>query len=275
MIHAYVLMIDDVADHSDMRRGGPAAHKIMERYHDDKSLKRDRVHFGESMSTQAALIGGYLAELIIDDLAVSAEMKLAVLKNLHGNLVRTGHGQLRDILNEALPGVTEHDALWTAKYKTAYYTVINPLETGALLAGASQGDLAALRQFGIHAGIGFQIADDIIGMFGDANATGKSSLDDLKEGKITILMTHTLASANKEQRGQLSALLGNSDITDKDLAVCQQIIKDVGALRYARQKALNLASQAAKVLDLAPDAWDPELILFLRQITVDLVERKA
>ncbi len=53
MIHAYVLMIDDIADRSDTRRGGPSAHKIMEEYHHANSLKTEDVHFGESTTSSA------------------------------------------------------------------------------------------------------------------------------------------------------------------------------------------------------------------------------
>lgn len=275
MIHAYVLMIDDIADRSDTRRGGPAAHKIMEGYHHAHSLKHEGAHFGESMATQAALIGGYLAELIIDDLDVSADIKLAVLKNLHANLVRTGHGQLRDILNESLLEVTEDDALWTAKYKTAYYTVINPLETGAILAAAKGSDLNVLREFGMHAGIGFQITDDIIGIFGEDATTGKSSLDDLREGKITILMTHALTKANDKQRQQLLTMLGNPDASETDLKICQQIIQDVGSLSYAQQEAQHLAKKAKETLREASYRWNSESIGFLNYLTVLFVERKS
>jgi geranylgeranyl diphosphate synthase type I len=275
MIHAYVLMIDDIADHSPIRRGGPAAHMIMQKYHADHELGGDNVHFGESMAAQAAMIGGYLAEQIIDDLDAPAAIKLAVLKNLHANLVRTGHGQLRDILNEALPSVGEDDALWVAKYKTSFYTLINPLEVGGLLAGASDSDLEILRTYGLYAGIGFQIADDIMGIFGDSDATGKSSLDDLKEGKMTILMTHALAAADENQQKILKTALGNPNITEKDVKACQDIIKKTGALEYATQKAEDLARQAKTSLGDVPVLWQPELVGFLRQLTATLINRKT
>jgi geranylgeranyl diphosphate synthase type I len=275
MIHAYVLMVDDIADRSNTRRGGPAAHKIMEKYHHTNALKNEGAHFGESMATQAALIGGYLAELIIDDLDVPAEIKLVVLKNFHGNLVRTGHGQLRDILNEVLPEVTEDDALWTAKYKTAYYTVINPLETGALLAGAKKDDLKIIKEFGMHAGIGFQIADDILGIFGNDNTTGKSSLDDLKEGKITVLITYALAHGNTSQRKELISTLGNPKITEQDLFACQKIITEVGAREYAWQKAQALSTKAKEVLSASPSYWSIESVDFLKYLSELFIERKS
>lgn len=273
MIHAYVLMLDDIADRSPMRRGGHSAHMIMSDYHDQKSLKGEKNHFGESMATQAALIGGYLAEQIIDDLNVSDKVKLAVLKNLHQNLIHTGHGQLRDILNETLPMVYEEDALWTATYKTAYYTVINPLETGAILANASEKDLITLREFGLPAGIGFQIADDILGIFGDDNSTGKSCLDDLKEGKITLLITRALKEGNEEQRRTLQEMLGNPQVSERDLVVCRKILKDTEAYDYADKKAADLAVQAKKMLAQANAKWDKENIQFLDYLVNLFIKR--
>jgi geranylgeranyl pyrophosphate synthase len=265
MIHAYVLMIDDVADHSSQRRGGASAHVIMSDYHEQKGLKNEKHHFGESMATQAALIGGYLAEQIIDELNVPDDIKLAVLKNLHKNLIHTGHGQIRDILNEVLPEVSEADALWAATYKTAYYTVINPLETGAILAGASEKDLKVLREFGKHAGIGFQIADDILGMFGEDGTTGKSSLDDLKEGKVTVLMTYALDKGSDSQRKDLMALLGNPNIIFEDLLECQKILVGTGALAYATKNANKHAKEAKAILQKSH--LNSELINFLLYLT--------
>lgn len=273
MIHAYVLMIDDIADRSLMRRGGPSAHVIMSEYHGQKGLKGEKSHFGESMATQAALIGGYLAERIIDDLDVPDNIKLAVLKNLHQNLIHTGHGQLRDILNETLPAVSEDDALWTATYKTAYYTVINPLETGAILADASRNDVKVLREFGLHAGIGFQVADDILGMFGEDGATGKSSLDDLKEGKITVLMTYALEKASEADRQKLQDCLGNPNIVFDDLVQCQKILTDTGALDYARESANKYAQSAKNTLNEAKEGLGEDFVDFLCYLTDKFVVR--
>jgi geranylgeranyl pyrophosphate synthase len=225
------------------------------------------------MATQAALIGGYLAEQIIDDLDIADNIKLAVLRNLHQNLIHTGHGQLRDILNETLPTVSENDALWTATYKTAYYTVINPLETGAILAGASEKDITTLREFGLYAGVGFQIADDIIGMFGEDDATGKSSLDDLKEGKITVLMTYALENANETERQQLQSFLGNPNIVPGDLLQCQKILTDTGALEYAQESANKHAMSAKKTLHQAKESLGEDFVNFLDYLTDKFVVR--
>jgi geranylgeranyl pyrophosphate synthase len=275
MIHAYVLMIDDIADRSPKRRGGSSAHIIMSEYHDEKNLKGEKNHFGESMATQAALIGGYLAEQIIDGLNVADGIKLAVLKNLHQNLIHTGHGQLRDILNETLPAVRGEDALWTVTYKTAYYTVINPLETGAILAGASKDVQTILREFGLSAGIGFQIADDILGMFGEDGATGKSSLDDLKEGKITVLMTYALEHASKSQRQELQLLLGNSNIVFDDLLNCQKILHDTGATKYAQESADRYVKDAKDTLNQTKKKLGRELVDFLAYLTDLFVARTS
>ena len=275
MINAYLLIVDDVADRSEMRRGAPAAHLLMRQYHQQRSLRGDADHFGESMAVHGALLGSYLAELTIDDLQIDAETKLRLLRALHSNLVHTIHGQLRDILNGTLPTVHEQDVLWVSTYKTAYYSLVKPMEIGAVLAGASSEQVALLQTYGLPAGQAFQIADDILGIFGNDAVTGKSAIDDLKEGKITILITHTLEHATPDQRQQLQDMLGNPNITESDLHACRDIIRQTGALQHAEQSAQQLAQKASSALNDFPSEWKPEIIDFLRALTDKLVSRQA
>jgi geranylgeranyl pyrophosphate synthase len=176
MIHAYLLIVDDIADRSPLRRGGPAGHVLMEQYFDAQQLKGDRYHFGQSMAMTCSLLGAHLAELTIEGLEVGAETRVQLLRSLHANLIHTVHGQLHDVLAESRDGVVEADALQIATLKTAYYSFVNPLELGAILGGADTQTLNVLRDFGINAGIAFQIADDIIGTFSDEAEIGKSTM---------------------------------------------------------------------------------------------------
>jgi geranylgeranyl pyrophosphate synthase len=70
-------------------------------------------------------------------------------------------------------------------------------------------------------------------------------------------------------------MLGNPNLTEKDLLDCQEIVKDTGALDYARHMALDLAAKATHILDQAPPVWNVEAVSFLRYVARDLVERKA
>ncbi|MER7975494.1 polyprenyl synthetase family protein, partial [Streptomyces sp. NPDC096080] len=73
-------------------------------------------------------------------------------------------------------------------YKSAKYSIESPLVIGGALAGASAAQLAALRGFGLPLGIAYQLRDDLLGVFGDPEVTGKPSGDDLREGKRTMLV---------------------------------------------------------------------------------------
>lgn len=275
MIHAYLLMIDDIADRSDMRRKGPTAHVLMQRYHQDQKLKGDAAHFGTTVATYAAMLGAYQADVVVDKLDIPAETKLMLFRHVHRTLIRTYHGQLHDTFNHVLPNVTEKDALNVSELKTAYYSIASPLEVGALLGGAKSEDISILQRYGKPAGMAFQLTDDIMGIFGDEEQTGKSSLDDLREGKMTILMTHTLSKANTDQRQRLLKMLGNPKVSEIDLEECRKIVIDTGGLAYTRQQANDFSKDALKVLDDVPNAWDPALLQFLRELTLSFVTRQG
>jgi geranylgeranyl pyrophosphate synthase len=258
MIHAYLLIVDDIADRSPLRRGGPAGHVLMEQYFDAQQLKGDRYHFGQSMAMTCSLLGAHLAELTIEGLEVGAETRVQLLRSLHANLIHTVHGQLHDVLAESRDGVVEADALQIATLKTAYYSFVNPLELGAILGGADTQTLNVLRDFGINAGIAFQIADDIIGTFSDEAEIGKSTMSDIEEGKMTILTTYALAHASTEQRAVIDAALGHHELDQQTYNACKDALTQSGALAHARQLGGEYLQKARQALVSAPASWRSE-----------------
>lgn len=271
MIHAYLLLIDDIADRSDLRRGGPSAHMLLQQYHDKHKLAGDAAHFGQAMAMTVALLGIHLAELEIDSLDIPVDTKLAVMRSLHKNLVHTIHGQLQDVYNEVALNVTERDAERVAELKTAYYTFVNPMEIGALLAGVDAESLAVLKNFGMHAGLAFQLADDIKGLFGAAAETGKLAMDDIKEGKMTILMIKALQAASEPERQHLKVSLGNQNLTEPEFKECLEIIESTGALADVQSLAHNHIAEATKVLDSSPSTWNVAQINFLRYLSNGII----
>ena len=85
------------------------------------------------------------------------------------------------------------------RYKSAKYTIEQPLLIGGTLAGADPGLLAAYRAYGLPLGEAFQLRDDVLGVFGDPWQTGKPAGDDLREGKRTVLVAETLRAATPAQ----------------------------------------------------------------------------
>jgi len=142
------------------------------------------------------------------------------------------------------------------------------------LAGASAADLATLQEFGLHAGLAFQLQDDTIGMFGVEKTSGKSTLDDLREGKVTVLMKHALTHADATDGAVLRAALGNPDVTvEQHREVCR-ILESTGSREYVEQKALQEAHAAEAVL-LTQPTWDRGSCTFLKNILQYIVERES
>jgi geranylgeranyl diphosphate synthase type I len=244
MIHAYVLIIDDICDRSSLRRGGPTAHRLLENWHKQAKLHGDPTSFGTNMATLAALIGSHEAMIIIGRLPVDAERRLAALDNLNQLLTVTCHGQFNDLMNEASTTRDKQHIENVLVWKTAYYTFANPLQFGALLAGAPPESLESLMSYSLAAGRAFQISDDILGMFGDKGDTGKDPADDIKEGKRTILIIKALELAPVAEAAFMERQLGNTSLRPADFERCKQIIRSSGALAFA-QTELNRSCEEA------------------------------
>ena len=236
ILQAYILMIDDIQDRSETRRGGPTAHIMLRDYHQKHHLRDDPLHFGESMAMNAFIIACHTAIDIIADLDAEPPRVLKALKNINRCYTATGHGQTMDIFNEVIDTVSELDVDNVLIWKTAYYTFVNPMQLGAILAGASEDSLSNIYDYAIPAGRAFQITDDILGIYGEEFESGKSPLDDIKEGKRTILSIKALELAPKADSYFLEQCLGKHDLTMTEFKQCRKIISDSGALDYAKHE---------------------------------------
>lgn len=255
LIHAYLLVIDDIADRSQTRRGGPSAHKIIETDHRNRQLHGDSVYFGESIAMHAGLLGGHVAMQELCALPADDSLKLEAMSLLNQVIARTVHGQFNDIYNEAAGTVSEQEVLDTLTWKTASYTIVNPLQMGTILAGADAVDAAPLDDFGEKLGLAFQITDDIIGTFGLEDETGKSSRDDMAEGKMTLMVVRALQRGSDEQKAAIQVALGNHDASDAQFEAFRAAIEDSGALHYCRGMVGDLVGRSVRSLDELPLEW--------------------
>ena len=278
MLQAYILMVDDIQDRSETRRGGPAGHIILRNYHHENNLAGDAQHFGESIAMDGFLFGAHSAIDVLADLSISADDRLRAIKNVNKHFISTAHGQTLDIMNEATQATDESLVDQVLIWKTAFYTILNPLQLGGILAGASNDSLDQLKPFALSAGRAFQITDDIIGVFGDDTKTGKASADDIREGKRTILSVKALKETDREDAEFLESMLGNDDITDDQFGRCKQIIQSSGALDYARSEAEIASKKAVAELNILKNSsqnYKSEHLELLEQITVYFTTRQA
>lgn len=263
MLHAYLLVIDDIQDRSALRRGGPAAHEWLRTYHDDHGLKGDPGHFGMSLALQGALTGAHQAQLDLVQLVNTPKQVVDVLAIVQRTMVTTCHGQANDIMNEVLPEVDTRQVKRVLEWKTAHYTFLNPLHIGMALAGAPSHDRDMLYNYAMNIGVAFQISDDILGTFGDEQESGKSPMDDTREGKRTVLSTYAFTHTSPEDKHFLSTMLGNREITPQQFEHYKSIVQSCGALEHAHAEVRLYAQRAIMALQATPTYWEADGNRFL------------
>ena len=275
MVHAYILVLDDIMDRSLKRRGGPSAHAAMTSYHKLHGLTGNSEHFGESVAINGALIGNHYAQSIITQLNAVDANKLRAIKLLNDALAVTGHGQINDIFNEALDSVDEQAVDHVLEWKTAHYTFLNPLQFGMALSGASQATLDAIKNYCMYAGRAFQITDDILGTFSSELDAGKSPMDDIREGKRTVLSIAALDLASSSDKNFLIQMLGNDNLTQAQFIRCKEILVATGALEAASKLAKTMVTKALASLHQNQSYWDQQGTDFLAALVKNLLGRAS
>lgn len=230
------LIHDDVLDRSELRRGLPATHKVIERVHTSHEWSGDSAHFGVS--------GGILA----GDLALMASghaLSRAVsrLGGAHGEAVAATFsrmaslctvGQYLDMRLAAAHDIgrpaSAADVTRVMRCKTASYTTEGPLALGAALAGLDDARVALWAEAGVPLGIGFQLRDDVLGSVGTSTTTGKPSGEDIVEGKWTHLIVHTLGAGDASHRSALDRAFGRVDATEADVTAAVEALRSSGAV---------------------------------------------
>lgn len=251
LLHTFALLHDDVMDGSDQRRGRPTAHRAFAAQHQAAGWSGDARRFGES----AAVLAGDLVFVWADEMLREASWPADALGragrvfDVMRNEVMVG--QYLDLLQASDPASDESAARKVALLKSARYTVTRPLEMGASLADPAVASPVqpALRTYGDALGIAFQLRDDVLGLYGDPEATGKSDLDDLREGKRTLLVLRALRLATEPQASVLREALGNPDLDVDQAARVRDVVADTGAL--ASVEALLVAKHLEAVHTLA------------------------
>jgi len=108
------------------------------------------------------------------------------------------------------------------------------LHLGAVIARPSASEhsqlLNVLSAYGLPLGEAFQLRDDMLGIFGDPEKTGKPAGDDLREGKRTVLIAMSMEKASASVRDELSANLGNPDLSSEKIETLRTLITDAGAV---------------------------------------------
>ncbi|HET9647190.1 MAG TPA: polyprenyl synthetase family protein [Microlunatus sp.] len=264
LLHVSALVHDDVMDGSDLRRGQPAAHRQFEALHRSSGWVGDSAGFGRS----GAILVGDLLVMWSVQLAQHAGLPADALERtlpvIEAMRTEVTCGQYLDVVAQVQPlrldngsgiGRALDEASRVVEYKSARYTVLRPCQAGAAMAGASPELHDALAAYGSPLGRAFQFRDDLLGVFGDPDVTGKPAGDDLREGKRTVLVAHALAGADARGRRLLARGLGDPALDDDGVAELQDVITASGAREDVESMIAAGHRQALRALadaDLTP-----------------------
>lgn len=256
IFHAAALVHDDLMDQSDTRRGQPAIHKRFEAFHVKHKFLGSPERFGQSGSVLVGdLMLNWSSEVFGTAVVNAPTSVVEQLCRTEFSKMRfeVMAGQYLDVLEEnAAPLRPLSEAVTRAEnvmlYKTAKYSLEAPLLIGASFAGASADTLRGLSNFGIPLGMAFQLRDDILGVFGDPEVTGKPAGDDLREGKRTVLVALTLQNLPTSVAKIFNGLLCDRDLREEQIKFMQQAIKDSGALKKTEQMIEEYGDRAIETL---------------------------
>ncbi|MDQ6938243.1 MAG: polyprenyl synthetase family protein, partial [Actinomycetota bacterium] len=230
LLHAAALVHDDLIDDSATRRGRPAAHAHFADRHRVAGWPGASGAFGAAV---AILLGDLLlswSATMVDGAGLDPARGRRARAVFDAMAAEMMAGQYLDVLDQARGRHSVESALRVARFKSAKYTVERPVQFGAAAGGASTAVLDALAGYGVPVGEAFQLRDDVLGVFGDPQTTGKPAGDDLREGKRTVLVALAHAAADPAGRALLDARLGDRDLDDAGISALRELIAGTGAL---------------------------------------------
>lgn len=247
LIQTCALIHDDVMDGSSLRRGDTTVHTSFAAEYGSADTGP-----AESFGTAAAILVGDLALAWADDLvagtALTAQQQRRVRTVWQAMRTEMVAGQYRDLHGRATGSRSPAAAVRTASLKSAQYSVERPLLLGAALAEADERTTRSLRAAGRCAGLAFQLRDDLLGAFGDSDRTGKPSGDDIRQGKVTLLLTTARSRAasadDRETLDFLDSVDGAAHVSDADLERLRAALVTTGARAAVEEKIDRLTARS-------------------------------
>lgn len=230
LTHLASLYHDDVMDEAEVRRGVPSANAV---YDNSTAILVGDLLFGKA----SELIAGLGAEAVL----IQAQ-----------TFVRLCSGQIRDD-RPCPPGVDPIEYyLAVLADKTGSLTA-TACRYGAMFSGGSADVVETMRAYGERVGMAFQLADDLIDIASDSDASGKTPGTDLREGVDTLAVLRAKGSTDPAD-ARLLELLG-SDLSDDEAGVTEALglLRQHPALEAAREETYGVAREAQRLLDPLPD----------------------
>ncbi len=233
----YFLMHDDWMDGNSVRRGGPAAHVMYD------------PAYAINAGSVVHMATWKMAKEACD--ALGGERGKRYFAKFYDIMLVTHQGQYRDVrLTKEVKDITKftlEEYYASISAKSAYYSVYGPMQCGAIIAGADQGTIDRIPEYGIPCGNAFQMKDDILDCSSTVDVLGKSIGTDVWEGTKTLILWHAVQNASSGTLERLKAiyLKNRSEKTEADVKFVLDTFRDMGSVAYAQKEADRFVAEAS------------------------------
>lgn len=252
-IHTASLLHDDVIDGAQTRRGKTASHIL----------------WGNHM---VILIGDYLYS---NALKIAVGQKIQkVMDALSEATTRMTEAEILQLSKTGDPDITEEEYFKIISGKTGIL-ISAACRIGGVLGGVSEEKELALRDFGLKAGIAFQLADDVLDYVAQQAALGKKLGKDLEEGKITMPLIHLLADVTAAERDEIVAIIRDASSDEPDesrngynLNRIIELYAGYNSIDKAMKTAQGLVDTACRSLDVFPQSTAKDSLLALAEYSM-------
>jgi octaprenyl-diphosphate synthase len=245
LIHMATLLHDDVIDNAVTRRGLPTAGSV---YGGTASILSGDALLAKSMSI--------LAE----------DGDLEIIRNVSNAVVQLAEGEVAELESRGRFDLTEREHLEILKRKTARF-MQSCCQVGGLCARAPLSAVQALGEYGLHLGLAFQIADDLLDYRGDQSRTGKPRATDFREGCPTLPLIRLIPKLSPLEREQAMAMFGNG-VADKEIELICAWMETRGAFAEAQKLAQDSVARAVESLACLPDGEGRRLLVAAAEFAV-------
>ncbi|HDN96120.1 MAG: polyprenyl synthetase family protein [Thermoplasmata archaeon] len=245
LIHTFTLVHDDIMDKDEERRGMPAVHK--------KFGENIAILAGDALFAKAFEVASYIKD---------AAIAKTILRNLAMMAKEICEGQELDIRFEEMEYVEEKQFLEMIEKKTAKMFE-HAAMGGAIIGGGNEKEVKALQEYGKSLGMAFQIWDDCLDVIG--KDIGKPVGSDIREGKKTLIYLY--AYKNSEDKQWLKNY-GKEDASKEEIDEIIKFFEEVGAIEYAKNKAMEFANKAKEALNVLRESEAKEKLAEMAEFAV-------
>ncbi|MGD9243800.1 MAG: polyprenyl synthetase family protein [Desulfobacterales bacterium] len=245
-LHAATLLHDDLVDQATLRRGHPVAHSI----------------WGNAT---AVLVGDFL---LARSLSIAAKTELPEVIRIVAEITENmSQGEIHQLMKKGRLDFTEEEYMEVIRRKTAVLFQ-GTCRVSALISGTSKEKETALSDYGFNLGIAFQMVDDLLDYTLDSDILGKKVGADLKEGKLTLPVIHSLKAANAEDRIQMEKIIKNKDFSINDFKTLIALMEKYGGQEYTEKLAREYVGNAKDALTVFKNSKTKEILLMIADYTL-------